>query len=78
MGESTVVWWRPASLSVPKTAAEAAAAVAKGRKAGDRDLTMDSCRNEIVQEFVCSTAAGYCRVSDAEAGMEMISENFAR
>lgn len=75
MGESTVVWWRPASISVPKSAE--AATVVKGRREGDRDLTMESCRSEIIQELVCSTAAGDCRISGAEEGMEMISENFA-
>lgn len=77
MGESTLVWWRPVSVSVPKAVAEAPAVV-KGRQTGDRDLTMDSCRNEIVQELVCSTAAGDCRVPSTDAGLEMVSENFAR
>lgn len=76
IGECTVVWWRPASVSVPRAVAEAVT-VAKGRT-GDRDLTMDSCRNEILQELVCSTAAGDCRISCAQAGVEVISENFAR
>lgn len=69
LGESNVVWWRPAPVSVFPVATEAA---------NSRwQATVKLCRDEIVHELA-SNAISYDRQELAEPGVEIISENCAR
>ncbi|CAM9710801.1 unnamed protein product, partial [Scytosiphon promiscuus] len=76
-GESTVVWWRPASTSLPLGARAAAATSSGGIGEGNKSL-VDSCRNELLQELRDHTAANHRALSDADASLDVISANFGR
>lgn len=74
MGESSVVWWRPAPASALQPAAGAMAT--KGQ-AMDSDSTVTFFRDEIVHELA-SNAAIYDYGEFASAGVGIISESCAR
>lgn len=74
MGESSVVWWRPAPASALQP--EAGATTSKGQVT-DNDAVLTLFRDEIVHELV-STAATYDGGELASAGAGIIGENCAR
>ncbi|CAM9205188.1 unnamed protein product [Ectocarpus sp. 12 AP-2014] len=73
MGESTMIWWRPASACIET----AEATSATGSSASARDLAMVSCRTEIVKELL-SVPSGSRALSEPEPEVELISERLTR
>ncbi|CAM9120215.1 unnamed protein product, partial [Ectocarpus sp. 13 AM-2016] len=73
MGESTVIWWRPASACVET----AEATSVTGRLTSGRNLAMASCRSEIVKELL-GVASGSHALSEPDPEVELISERLTR
>eukprot|EP00903_Cladosiphon_okamuranus_P016193 g14943.t2 len=74
VGESDVVWWRPAPASLFQAAAHTATSKGPAR---DNSITLALCRDEIVHELGSNATTIDCGEL-VSAGVESISESCAR